>query len=79
MDLEDVMVMGIEENMRGPEHFNENFLSMVREASGLYLSADRKQYEWISDERVKKFLNECGNRLFAYLYIKIAIKKSFVW
>ena len=52
MDLEDVMVMGIEENMRGPEHFNENFLSMVREASGLYLSADRKQYEWISDERV---------------------------
>ena len=31
--------------MRGPEHFNENFLSMVREASGLYLSADRKQYE----------------------------------
>ena len=39
------MRMGIEENMRGPEHFNENFLSMAREASGLYLSADRKQYE----------------------------------
>ena len=35
MDLEDVMVMGIEENMRGPEHFNEHFLSVVREASGL--------------------------------------------
>ena len=25
MDLENVMVMGIEENMRGREHFNENF------------------------------------------------------
>ena len=42
MDLEDVMVTGIEENIRGPEHFNENFF-VVREASGLYLSADSKQ------------------------------------
>ena len=42
MGLEDVMVTGIEENVRGPEHFNENFLSMVREASGLYLSDKNK-------------------------------------
>ena len=42
MDSEDVMVAGIEENMRGTEHFNETFLSVVRKASGLYLSEKRK-------------------------------------
>ena len=40
MDSEGVMVAGIEENM--PEHFNENLLSVVREASSLYLSEKRK-------------------------------------
>ena len=43
MDLENAMVAGIEENIRGPEHFNENVLSMVREDAGLYLPADCKQ------------------------------------
>ena len=33
------MAMGIEENKRGPEHFNEHFMSMLREAPVLYLSA----------------------------------------
>ena len=42
MDLEDVMVTCIEENMRGPENLNEHFLSIVREASGLYLSEKGK-------------------------------------
>ena len=42
MNSEDVMVAGIEENLRGSEHFNENVLSVVREASGLYLSEKRK-------------------------------------
>ena len=37
-DSEDVEVAGLEENMRGTEeHFNENILSVIREASGLYL------------------------------------------
>ena len=31
MDSEDIMVAGIEENMRGSEYFNENFLSVGRE------------------------------------------------
>ena len=42
VNSEDVMVAGIEENMRGLEHFNEHFLSKVREASGLYLYNKRK-------------------------------------
>ena len=44
VDSEDVMVSGIDENMpeRRPEHFIEIFLSVVREASGLCLSENRK-------------------------------------
>ena len=45
MDSEDIMVAEIEENMRGQEHFNEICLSLVREASGLYLSQNRKPQE----------------------------------
>ena len=41
MDLEDVMVAGIEENLQGPE-FQWNVLSVIREASGLHLSIKRK-------------------------------------
>ena len=37
MNSEDVMVAGIEDHMRGQEHFNETFLSVVREASGFYM------------------------------------------
>ena len=40
MYLDDIMVKGIEENMRGPEHFNEFILSA--EASGLNLPEELK-------------------------------------
>ena len=50
MDSEDIIVARIEENMRGPEHFHENILIAVREASGLHLSEKRRPQEWISDE-----------------------------
>ena len=45
IDVEDVMVTGIEENRRGPEHFNENLLSNLFEKLQVYIyqrSADSK-------------------------------------
>ena len=44
VNSEDVMVAGIEEIMRGLEHFNEHFLNKVREASSLYLSKKCEPY-----------------------------------
>ena len=38
MDLEDVMVTGIEENMREPKHFGEFFLAWYKKFRPIFVS-----------------------------------------